>query len=350
MGDATEQRLAVLIDADNISAAFAGYIFKKACAIGVPIARRAYGMVKCFASDSGWAKAQREYGVVARPQVSNVSGKNVADIALVIDAMEFLYRNPCEGICIVSSDSDFTALASKIREAGKAAYGMGGSKAPASFRSACTKFFELPQIGKVGSTDKPKPVQPICPRCGGKLDVAWTKSNCKCFKCSACGGMSARVNALKKAVSEESMSAIIATAKKHEQIGCACPDCGESMSLLRVASGKNHVEIDVCGSCHTIWYDKGEFELLTPQDGLLDATVSAGKAYRRETVIAVAADLRSGRRKASDLGSLKAIFKHIYHVPKPDIVPIIGALLSQHVIQIDNTNGKVRVLQPKEQQ
>ena len=349
MSDATEQRLAVLIDADNISAALAGHIFRKACALGVPIARRAYGMVKCFASDGGWAKAQREYGVVARPQVSNVSGKNVADIALVIDAMEFLYKNPCEAICIVSSDSDFAALASKIREAGKVAYGMGGSKAPTSFRNACTKFFELPQVVKAASADKPKAAQPICPRCGGKLEVAWTKSNCKCFTCSACGGMSSRINALKKAVSEESMSAIIATAKKHEQIGCACPDCGESMSLLRVASGKNHVEIDVCGNCRTIWYDKGEFEMLTPQDGLLDATVSAGKAYRRETVIAVAADLRSGRRKAPDLGSLKAIFKHVYHVPKPDIVPIIGALLSQRVVQIDNKNGKVRVLQPEEQ-
>ena len=84
-----EQRLAILIDADNISASLAGDIFKKAYAIGTPIARRAYGMVNCFTADGGWARAQREYGVVARPQVSNVSGKNVADIALVIDAMEF---------------------------------------------------------------------------------------------------------------------------------------------------------------------------------------------------------------------------------------------------------------------
>ena len=70
-----KQRLAVLIDADNISAALAGDIFKKVYGIGMPIARRAYGMINCFASDGGWAKAQRKYGVVARPQVSNVSGR-----------------------------------------------------------------------------------------------------------------------------------------------------------------------------------------------------------------------------------------------------------------------------------
>ena len=120
METTSETRLALLIDADNISPSLAGEIFKRVYSLGTPIIRRAYGMVNCFfAPTSGWAKIQREYGVVARPQVSNVSGKNVADIALVIDAMEFLYRSPCEGICIVSSDSDFSALAAKIREGGK---------------------------------------------------------------------------------------------------------------------------------------------------------------------------------------------------------------------------------------
>ena len=338
-----QQRLAVLIDADNISAAFAADIFKKVYALGTPIARRAYGMVNCFASDSGWVKAQREYGVVARPQVSNVSGKNVADIALVIDAMEFLYRNPCEGICIVSNDSDFSALAAKIREGGKFAYGMGGPKTPVSFRKACTEFIELPQIRKVTSA-KSKKTPSSCPRCGGKLDVAWTKSNFQCLTCTTCGGMSAKIDALKKTVSAESMGEMIAAAKRHEQLGCVCPVCGESMSLLKVESGKKYVEIDVCGNCRTIWYDKGEFEALTPQDGLLNATVSAGKAYRREIVLAMAADMRSGRRKVPDVGSLKAILKSAYHVPTPDIAPIISTLQCQRVIRIDKKGVKISVL------
>ena len=344
MANSTETRLAVLIDADNISPALADDIFRKVYAIGTPIARRAYGMVNCFASDGGWAKAQREFGVVARPQVSNVPGKNVADIALVIDAMEFLYRNPCEGICIISSDSDFSALASKIREGGKAAYGMGGPKTPASFRAACTRFFELPQIRKGPAPDKAPETPATCPRCGGKLEVAWTKSNFQCLSCASCGGMSAKIDTLRKTVSAESIGEMVVAAKRREQPGCACLGCGESMSLLKVETGKKHIEVDVCGHCRTIWYDKGEFEALAPQDGLLSVTVSAGKAYRREMTLAVAADIRSGRRKPADVGCLKAILKNLYHIPLPDVAPIIAALQCQRVIQVDKKTGKVVVV------
>ena len=345
-----EQRLAVLIDADNISAALAGDIFKKVYAIGTPIARRAYGLVKCFSSGDGWVRAQRESGVVAHPQVSNIPGKNVADIALVIDAMEFLYRNPCEGICIVSCDSDFSALAARIREGGKAAYGMGGPKTPASFRNACTEFFDLPPIRKAPDAVKSASVLPACPRCGGKMAEAWTRSNRKCLTCTSCGGMSAKIDTLKKSVSAESIAEMVATALRHEQPGCVCPSCGKSMSILKVATGKQCVEIDVCGSCRTIWYDKGEFETLMPKDGLLNATISAGKAYRRETVLAVAADLRSGRRKAPDIGSLKSVLKSAYHAPTPDIAPIVGALQSQRVIRVNSKTGRISVLQVKKQQ
>lgn len=349
MATSVEQRLAVLIDADNISANLVGEIFKKAHSIGTPIARRAYGMVNCFNSSGGRARAQREFGVVARPQVSNVSKKNVADIALVIDAMEFLYTNPCEGICIVSCDSDFSALASKIREGGKAAYGMGGPKTPASFRNACTKFFELNLDGMGASASTPKPSTPTCPRCGGKLEIAWTKSNVKCFTCASCGGMSSKIDALKKAVSRESMDEIISAAQKHEQPGCVCPSCGASMSLLKVSSGKKHIDIDVCSKCRTIWYDKGEFEALTPQDGALKATVSAGKAYRRETVIAVSSDLRNGRLKAINLKTLNNILRMSYHVPTPDIALIIGTLQCQRTIKVDSKTGKITVVQLKDE-
>ena len=344
-----QQRLAVLIDADNISAALAGDIFKKVYAIGMPIARRAYGMVNCFALDGGWAKAQREYGVVARPQLSNVSGKNVADIALVIDAMEFLYRNPCEGICIVSSDSDFSALAAKIREGGKSAYGLGGVKTPASFRNACTKFFELPQAVRGVLANKSKPAPPTCPRCGGKLELAWTKTRSKCYTCVSCGGVSSRIDALKTAVSQESVADMINAAKRHEQPGCSCPNCGASMSILKVSAGKKHVEVDVCGNCRTIWYDKGEFEAIVPQDGLLKATVSAEKAYRYETVLAVAADLRSGHLKVLNEKSLGDVLRVSYHVPVPDISPVISTLQCQRVIQVDAKTGAVRVVPTKGQ-
>ncbi|MGN0847273.1 MAG: NYN domain-containing protein [Kiritimatiellia bacterium] len=336
------QKLAVLIDADNVSATQAGDIFRTACSLGEPIVRRAYGMVNCFSQEGGWNKAQREYGILAKPQVSNVSGKNVADIALVIDAMELLHRSGCDGICIVSSDSDFTALAMKIREGGKHVYGIGSKKTPGSFRVACTKFFELVQVKKTPS-GKQQTVSSVCPRCGGTLETTRTKSRQVCRRCPTCGGMTAKISTLKKSFAAESLAQVVARAKGHEVPGCVCPDCGASMSLVKVAAGKRQVEIDVCGKCQTVWYDKDEFESLVPDDGVLLATVSAGKAFRRELVLALAADLRSGRCKVKNIGALKTILRKVYFVPTPDINPVIGTLTCQSVIKIDKT-GVVTVV------
>ena len=336
--------MAILIDADNISPALVGDVFKIACSIGEPIARRAYGIVNCFSGHGGWVQAQREYGIVARPQVSNVSGKNVADIALTVDAMEFLYKSQCQGICIVSNDSDFTAVVAKIREGGKLAYGIGGPKTPESFRVACTAFHELPMTSKASGGKKDVKQSLNCPRCGGKLTPAWTRSNNHCRICASCGGVVMKLSALKKAVAEESLTAMVAQAQRHEQAGCVCPDCGASMSILKVSVGKRHVEVDMCAKCRAVWYDKDEFEALAPSDGLLHATVSAGKAYRREVVLGLSSDLKIGRKKVSSLGQLKALLKQTYHVPNPDIAPIISSLMSQKVIKVDNASGKVSVL------
>ncbi len=350
MSDGSEvMRLAVLIDADNVSPSSAGDLMEKVCALGEPMARRAYGMVSCFANSAGWQNAQREYGIVARPLVSNISGKNAADIALVIDAMEFLYKSPCDGIVIVSSDSDFTALATKIREGGKVAYGFGGEKTPASFRSACTKFFLLPQAP--GAAKKGAPAgtaknvrEVICPRCGGKLATSRTKSRKVCRTCQTCGGVAVKIDALKGVFAEEGLAELLRCAKLHEQAGCVCPECGMSMSLIRVAAGNKTVEVDICGKCSTIWYDKEEFEALVPTDGVLNPAVSAGKAFRRELTLAVAADLRSGRRSARDMSELKNLLKTAYFAPMPDIGPVIDALRCQQVLRIDKATGKVTIV------
>jgi len=330
--------LAVLIDADNVSASQADAIFKRACSLGEPIVRRAYGMVNCFSATGGWTKVQREYGIVAKPQISNVSGKNVADIALVVDAMEILYRGTCHGICIVSSDSDFTALAAKIREAGKKVYGLGNSKTPESFRVACTQFFEMP-LQRKEETKKAPPAPPSCPRCGGKLVQGWTKSRKACQLCESCGGMSVKLSFLRGGFSDESIQELLASAKEHKQPGCLCPNCKSSMSLLRVARGSKHVDIDVCPSCQSVWYDKNEFESLVPNDGALHATISAGKSFRRDMVLTVTSDLQTGRRKAPNLTSLRNILKTAYHVPTPDIDPILSTLRSQKIIAVDKKNA-----------
>lgn len=344
---AQSQALAVLIDADNISPSSMEGIFKIVCALGEPIVRRAYGMVSCFSGTDGWAPVLRENGIVACPQVSNVMHKNAADIALVIDAMSLLYKGPCKGFCIVSSDSDFTGLAAKIREEGKYVYGFGDSKAPASFRSACTKFFEI-QLPKkpvaTTVTPAPKTKKPTaCPRCGGELSEGKTKSNQTCRMCKACGGMTIKLSSLKSVFAEEGLKALLEKAKLHEQAGCICPDCGSSMSLLKVSTGKRHIEIDVCGNCQALWYDKDELEALVPTDGLLLPTVSAGKAYRREMTLALASDLQSGRLKVSECWQLERAMKNNYHVPNPDIGPIIGTLQCQKVIKIDKATNKLEI-------
>ena len=333
--------VAVLIDADNVSPSLVESIFKIADKIGDPIVRRAYGMVGCFSDGGGWQRAQREYGVVAKPQVSNISGKNVADIALVIDAMELLYNGSCDGICIVSSDSDFTGLAAKIREGGKSVYGIGGEKTPESFRAACTEFHVL-QMRKGVQGNAKRIVTTTCPRCGKKLTSSRTKSLLHCKACASCGGMAVKLPDMRKSFAAESIAAIDELAKKHEQAGCVCPDCGSSMSLVRVASSKKKVEIDVCPHCKTVWYDKDEFGALVPNDGVVQATISAGKAYRRELVLALTADLRTGRFVPRDLGTLQTALKMSYHVPTPDIRPVIGALQSQRVIKLDKS-GKIAV-------
>ena len=339
--------IAILIDADNIGPALVGDIFKTASSIGEPIIRRAYGMVNCFSGHAGWGQAQREYGIVARPQVSNVSGKNVADIALTVDAMEFLYKSQCQGICIVSNDSDFTAVAAKIREVGKLAYGIGGAKTPESFRVACTKFHELRMTQKVPDANKNVKPASNCPRCGGKLTAAWTRSNKPCRICASCGGATLKLSALKGSIADESLAAMVVEAQRHEQAGCVCPDCGSSMSILKVAVGKRNIEIDLCAKCRAVWYDKDEFESLSPRDGFLRATISAGKAYRREVVLGLSSDLKSGRKKIPNVDQLKAVLKQTYHVPTPDISPIIGALQCQKIIKIDNSSGKVTVVKGK---
>ncbi len=87
-----------------------------------------------------------------------------------------------------------------------------------------------------------------------------------------------------------------------------------------------------------------EFESLVSSDGFLHAEISAGKAYRREVVLGISADLKSGRRKIPNVGQLKAVLKQTYHVPNPDVKPIIDTLVCQKVVKISKANGQVTVV------
>jgi uncharacterized LabA/DUF88 family protein len=137
--------LAVLIDADNTSHKHAQAIFEEIAGFGEASVRRIYGD---FSSThmKGWSAVQAEFGIVPHHQPANTVGKNASDIALVIDAMDLLLSGRFDGFVLVSSDSDFTRLASRIREQGLDVYGIGQQKTPEAFRKACKRFIFIENI------------------------------------------------------------------------------------------------------------------------------------------------------------------------------------------------------------
>lgn len=147
--------LAVLIDADNTSYKHAEAIFDEIAGFGEASVRRIYGD---FSSShmKGWSNVQAEFGIVPHHQPANTVGKNASDIALVIDAMDLMHSARFDGFVLVSSDSDFTRLASRIREQGLDVYGIGAQKTPDAFRKACKRFIFVENIvGSAEKSDKP---------------------------------------------------------------------------------------------------------------------------------------------------------------------------------------------------
>ena len=132
-------RFAVLIDADNTSPQIAGGLFEEISKFGEASVRRIYGD---FSSPQlkSWADILQKHDIDPYQQFAYTKGKNSSDIALVIDAMDLLHSGRFDGFCLASSDSDFTRLASRLREQGADVYGFGTRKTPESFRQACRRF------------------------------------------------------------------------------------------------------------------------------------------------------------------------------------------------------------------
>lgn len=137
--------LAVLIDADNIPARYADDILREVTKYGEPALRRVYGDWSSVALGN-WKKAVVQLGLVANQETANTTGKNASDIGLVIDAMDILHTGRFDGFVLVSSDSDFTALANRLRENGVEVIGIGESKAPVSLRNVCNRFVLIENI------------------------------------------------------------------------------------------------------------------------------------------------------------------------------------------------------------
>lgn len=140
-------RLCVLIDADNVPANYAEAIFEEIAALGEASVRRIYG--DWSAQRLGkWAEKVAALGLVADQQFANTKGKNASDIGLVIAAMDFLHSGLFDGFVLVSSDSDFTRLAARVREQGLDVYGIGEKKTPEAFRMACKRFIYVENLGQ----------------------------------------------------------------------------------------------------------------------------------------------------------------------------------------------------------
>ena len=143
----SEIRLAVLIDADNISYHNIRGMMEEIARYGNPTIKRIYGdWTK--PNLSGWKTILLDYAITPVQQFGYTTGKNATDSAMIIDAMDILYSEKADGFCLVSSDSDFTRLATRLREAGKTVYGIGEQKTPNAFIASCDRFIYLEILGE----------------------------------------------------------------------------------------------------------------------------------------------------------------------------------------------------------
>ena len=139
-----ERRMAVLIDSENVSPKYVKYIFDEISNYGIATYKRAYGDWASRTS-SGWKEILLKNAITPVQQYGYTQGKNSTDSAMIIDAMDILYSGRVDGFCIVSSDSDFTRLAGRLREAGMLVIGMGEKKTVEAFRTSCSllKYLEV---------------------------------------------------------------------------------------------------------------------------------------------------------------------------------------------------------------
>jgi uncharacterized LabA/DUF88 family protein len=144
-------KLAVLIDADNASASLVKELLEEVAKFGTATVKRAYGDWT-GQQLTGWKDQLNRYAIQPIQQFAYTRGKNSTDASLIIDAMDLLYADNVDGFCLVSSDSDFTRLATRLRESRKVVYGLGERKTPEAFRAACDRFVFFEVLKRGGPT------------------------------------------------------------------------------------------------------------------------------------------------------------------------------------------------------
>jgi len=179
--DESTLRLAVLIDADNSQAAVIEGLLAEIARFGEATVKRIYGDFTSPHSAS-WKKVLQQFAIKPVQQFAYSTGKNATDSTLIIDAMDLLYTRKFDGFCLVTSDSDFTSLAMRLKEEGLRVYGFGEKKTPEAFRNACFKFIETEQLRREvrakprppaqrgGKADKPAVEAPVAGNAQSKLE------------------------------------------------------------------------------------------------------------------------------------------------------------------------------------
>lgn len=153
MREKNELKLAVLIDADNIPYSSIKGMLDEIAKLGIPTIKRIYGDWT-RPTVSGWKPALLEHAITPIQQYSYTTGKNATDSAMIIDAMDILHSQKVDGFCLVSSDSDFTRLATRLRESGMLVIGIGEKKTPNPFIVACDKFIYIEIISAASVPEK----------------------------------------------------------------------------------------------------------------------------------------------------------------------------------------------------
>lgn len=153
--DLSDLRLAVLIDADNVSYKYVKEMMEEVARYGTPTIKRIYGDWT-ESTAAGWKKVLLENAITPIQQYRYTTGKNATDSAMIIDAMDILFEDKVDGFCIVASDSDYTRLALRLRESGKKVLGIGEKKTPQPFIAACDKFIYLEIIAKHAEPEEKK--------------------------------------------------------------------------------------------------------------------------------------------------------------------------------------------------
>ena len=179
-------RLAVLIDGDNTTPTIIEALLAEIAKYGSATVKRAYGDWTT-PNLRGWKEAINAHAIQPMQQFAYTTGKNATDSALIIDAMDLLYTGNLDGFCLVSSDSDFTKLASRLRESGKTVYGFGEPRTPRSLVAACDKFVYLDVLRSSEEPERlsekaPAPTAPTAPTAPARRSTGELRSDTKLLK------------------------------------------------------------------------------------------------------------------------------------------------------------------------